>query len=426
VRKGFGREPESRKLQTIRYVKNGATFDLIFVPGAFLLRGEDQDPSSRDPHPVFLRPFLFGKKLISRKQWATRWMLSNEQRVDENLPHSDITWDQANEFASHFGLRLPTEAEWEYCARGPWGRDWPDGDPVRAIALESVDTETTESWVGAHGMSGTVWQMVSDQYAPYPFDVKTPLRDPHVPATNETSHVVRGASWRSSSQDNDEVFRPTHRGWNTPEYKNPSDGFRVAASLDWPFLQKLYNLPVHDLEDQAREKLAGILTLLAEKTAPESAAKPAHRLRRTWAEWLALVGVEMAVETAPFQFTMFDRRGRATFHRHGPSSPLVKELGLAFLGASQQCPSGLVRWVSRRLSHQAEYVDNGSSPLAVRFTAGAYEVLPHTHCIVVCEYHSERKFDSEQQLGEALALFEAAGWLFFSDEAHGFPPPPES
>ncbi len=99
-------------------------------------------------------------------------------------PRNCVTWDQAREFCEARGERLPTEAEWEYAARGPDGLVYPWGNEWNPNYANSVNTSPRQtfnvgsfsdgaSWVGALDMSGNVWEWVSTIYDqerfPYPY-----------------------------------------------------------------------------------------------------------------------------------------------------------------------------------------------------------------------------------------------------------------
>lgn len=93
-----------------------------------------------------------------------------------NFPMNNITWFEARDFCEkQRQARLPTEAEWEYAARGPddliypWG-NMPGTDAVVRPGEGNVGISPTgASWVGVLDMSGNVWQWVSTLYMPYPY-----------------------------------------------------------------------------------------------------------------------------------------------------------------------------------------------------------------------------------------------------------------
>jgi iron(II)-dependent oxidoreductase len=149
-----------------------------------------------------------------------------------DVPRRCITWYEAEAYAKWRGGRLPTEAEWEYAARGPkatvypWGDEW---DPAKANVVDStapaaVGTHPTgASWVGAQDMSGNAMEWVSDWLAPHQAG---PVTDPTGPAEG-TIKVEKGGWWGS----NPFVARSAYRHYeDPPPYNDEHIGFRVVSA----------------------------------------------------------------------------------------------------------------------------------------------------------------------------------------------------
>jgi len=147
-----------------------------------------------------------------------------------------VTWDGARTFCEAIGGRLPTEAEWEYAARGgregtrfPWGDQSPtyepkgptgamfEGDAGRAVGSYAPNA------FGLHHMSGNVWEWVADWFGPYEDEAVT---DPRGPSAGEF-RVVRGGSYG----DDERNLRLSNRNPNRPGNSNVNVGFRCARDL---------------------------------------------------------------------------------------------------------------------------------------------------------------------------------------------------
>jgi formylglycine-generating enzyme required for sulfatase activity len=171
-------------------------------------------------------------------------------------PINCVDWKMANAYCEAEGGRLPTEAEWEFAARGPdgrrfpWGDEDPTGGHLNACGSECVawgkanhvelkamytsdDGYATTAPVGSfpagksrYGLEdvvGNVWEWVADYSAPYTDEAQT---DPKGPSKG-TSRVIRGGAWNGAEPA---WVRPTFRYWNDPKTKSHGVGFRCAAN----------------------------------------------------------------------------------------------------------------------------------------------------------------------------------------------------
>ena len=163
---------------------------------------------------------------------ATRLPLHCQGDVPEH-PRMCLTWFEAEAYAAWRGGRLPTEAEWEYAARGPESPVYPWGDTFdidRANVINSVAPKpvgsypTGVSWVGANDMAGNAMEWVSDWLA-VDYYATSPATDPTGPATG-TTKVEKGGWWGS----NEFVARSAYRHYeDPPTYGDKHIGFRVAS-----------------------------------------------------------------------------------------------------------------------------------------------------------------------------------------------------
>lgn len=180
------------------------------------------------------------RALWSDDGWA--WLERNRAREDSfrvaararpDYPRVNVTWYEAEAYARWRGGRLPTEAEWEFAARGPKSTIYPWGntfDPARANVVNSDDLAPATShpngasWAGAHNMAGNAMEWVSDwldtEY--YRHGAQT---DPTGPATG-LRKVEKGGWWGS----NPFVARSAYRHFeDPPEYSDHHIGLRVVT-----------------------------------------------------------------------------------------------------------------------------------------------------------------------------------------------------
>jgi len=161
-------------------------------------------------------------------------------------PVIQVTWPDAMAYAQWIGGTLPSEAQWEYSARGPEGWIYPWGDNFEQDKLNYCDVNCDvyfwvdasyddgygytapvgtypggASWVGALDMSGNVWEWVGSVYRPYPYDAADGRDDPAA----EGDHVLRGGAYDLSAID----LRPAFRYVLPPDGSCRGYGFRVAA-----------------------------------------------------------------------------------------------------------------------------------------------------------------------------------------------------
>jgi formylglycine-generating enzyme required for sulfatase activity len=147
-----------------------------------------------------------------------------------------VTWDEAEAFCEKAGGRLPTEAEWEYAARGgregaiyPWGDETPADKPgaPNGAALESDRPRPVKSYTangyGLFDIAGNVWEWTADVGTLYRDEARI---DPLGAAAGST-RIVRGGSFG----DDPGNLRVSNRTPNRPDRVNVNVGFRCARLL---------------------------------------------------------------------------------------------------------------------------------------------------------------------------------------------------
>jgi formylglycine-generating enzyme required for sulfatase activity len=177
----------------------------------------------------------------SQEGWA--WLSQNNisdaqlyrNFIDPLQPRVGISWYEADAYARWRGGRLPTEAEWEYAARGqpplvyPWGNLYDNArlnDDKRFQITTQVDSyENGKSWIGAYDMAGNVLEWVADWYSPI-YYTSSIQNDPPGPASGHTK-VLRGGSWRGKPF----MSRAAYRYHRDPGSRDDNVGVRVVCPV---------------------------------------------------------------------------------------------------------------------------------------------------------------------------------------------------
>jgi formylglycine-generating enzyme required for sulfatase activity len=190
--------------------------------------------NEQPPHQVCLsEPFWFGQTAVTNLQYSSSFLqtLGSLSR-DLTWPRESVDWQQAVDFCQKRGARLPTEAEWEFAARGPdaliypWGNDYDiHKATLRKISPAPVGEKPEGvSWVGALDMSGGIGEWVNDWYGAYSSEARI---DPQGPSEGEF-RIVRGGDWFAHASF---LVRTTYRDTKDPDFATSSVGFRCASEF---------------------------------------------------------------------------------------------------------------------------------------------------------------------------------------------------
>jgi sulfatase modifying factor 1 len=152
---------------------------------------------------------------------------------DPDLPVSCVHWRDADGYCRFAGKRLPTEREWEYAARGPFGTPFPWGmfpacaNGVTLVSDQSAKScATRPSRVGSHpgGASTFGVQDMSGNVEEWTVDWYVESLGPGQAPRSGAAHVLRGGGWLSPPS----MSRTTSRNWGSALEAGPNVGFRCA------------------------------------------------------------------------------------------------------------------------------------------------------------------------------------------------------
>ncbi len=217
---------------------------MVYIPGGTFAMGctPDQDLSGSPPHYVTVAPFYLDQVPTTNAQYrdfvrTTRyaapagWTQGNFPPSGDYWPVTGVSWAGAAAYAKWKGKRLPTEAEWEFAARGTDGRLYPWGSNFNSSLTNSLETELghpepvgrhlqAASPFGVLDMSGNVWEWCEDNYKLYP---GSKMKSDGIPPD---AKVIRGGSFDS---DRNHVTTVT-RNLDLPTAQSSRIGFRCARS----------------------------------------------------------------------------------------------------------------------------------------------------------------------------------------------------
>lgn len=218
------------------------TFDgvpMASVPtGCFLMGSADGAPNEQPVHEVcFESDFWIDVYEVTHDQFATFGGVAGRPAafasIGGELPRERVTWFEARDLCALRGGALPTEAEWEYAARGAEQRAYPWGNAfLSGVAIVSLGPgnhpeaiggrDAGQSWVGAQDLAGNLWEWVSSVYAPYPYAALDGRED--INFKGDVPRVIRGGAWSYST----ELARSAARSSRPPTTETPDIGFRCV------------------------------------------------------------------------------------------------------------------------------------------------------------------------------------------------------
>lgn len=267
-RSGF--EPVTRNEDWTPITETIGGMEMVLVPmGCFMMGSQDISNAQPVHEQCFDEPFWIGKYEVTNAEYAQfivadgyniadywteagwNWRTSNnisapidyDDFTSANHPRVGVSWYEVYAYTQWLSAEggvdfcLPTEAKWEYAARGPdaWLYPWGDefiGDNLvysgnsggRSAVVGSRPSGA--SWVGALDMAGSVWEWVLSEYGDYPYLADDGLNN----INNAARRGVRGGSWSGNLVSARAAYRLNFLPFN----RNSIGGFRVCAAYTTP------------------------------------------------------------------------------------------------------------------------------------------------------------------------------------------------
>ncbi|MBQ7819223.1 MAG: formylglycine-generating enzyme family protein [Bacteroidales bacterium] len=224
------------------YVEGGT-----FMMGATSEQGGDARNEELPAHNVQLDSYYIGAHEVTQAQWQAVMGNNPSHFKGDDFPVEQISWEEAIAFCGELSrltgktYTLPTEAQWEYAARGGQKSEnskYSGSFVVDVVAWYSENSATSKilffekershsvgtkrpNELGIYDMSGNVWEWCSDWYGNYSYSPET---NPIGPVAGE-GKVIRGGSW----YDNAASCRVSSRRKLAPSNNNSEYGFRIVC-----------------------------------------------------------------------------------------------------------------------------------------------------------------------------------------------------
>ena len=236
-------EAERAKSQPKTFTVNGVTFELLYVKGGTFTMGctpeqnGDCNNDEKPTHSVTLDDYYIGKFEVTQDLWTAVMGKNPSNKKGDNLPVENVSWNDAQDFirqlnqmtGEHFSL--PTEAQWEYAARGgskSKGYKFSGGNILGNVAWYADNSASTPHQVGTkdpnelglYDMSGNVWEWCYDLYGNYSSESQNNPTGP----TSGSVRVLRGGSWSYFAG----LARVSYRLYGQPGSRFSGRGFRLV------------------------------------------------------------------------------------------------------------------------------------------------------------------------------------------------------
>ena len=228
----------SSKENYIERTKKGLNMKMIYVEGGtFSMGSTDGDSDERPVHSVTLDSYYIAETEVTQAQWRAVMGTDPSNYKGDNRPVDNVSWDDAMEFCKKLSeltgkkYTLPTEAQWEYAARGgnkSKHYTYSGSNNIGDVAWYSNNSDQTlavkskqPNELGLYDMSGNVWEWCLDWYGSYSSSSQTNPTGPE----SVSFRVLRGGSWYGGAS----YCRVADRSFNDPSRRFNFYGFRVVC-----------------------------------------------------------------------------------------------------------------------------------------------------------------------------------------------------
>ena len=236
--------PSSTSGTLVPITVNGVTFNMIKVYGGTFTMGatseqKNPDNDEKPTHQVTLSSYYIGETEVTQALWTAVMGNNPSKFKGDNLPVENVSWEDCQIFIGKLNgltgkrFRLPTEAEWEYAARGgnrSKRTQYSGSSRIDDVAwysgnsgskTHSVKTKKPNE-LGLYDMSGNVWEWCQDWKGSYSSNAQTNPTGPD----SGSSRVGRGGSWRLNVR----FCRSSFRDYCSPGVRGDRLGLRLALS----------------------------------------------------------------------------------------------------------------------------------------------------------------------------------------------------
>jgi iron(II)-dependent oxidoreductase len=220
--------------------------EAVLVPAGKFLMGSETPADLKPVHEVQIDAFYLDAQEVTNAQYFAFCQATGRELPEfwgmrafrsglsfPRHPVVGVSWFDAVAYAEWAGKRLPTEAEWEYAARGGLvGQPYPNGDSVNRETANYLSkgilavAGLPANGFGLHDMAGNVWEWVADVYGPDYYG-KSPATNPTGPAEGRL-RVIRGGGWHSGPT----CIRVDYRNALPPGWVDIAVGFRCARDTE--------------------------------------------------------------------------------------------------------------------------------------------------------------------------------------------------